>query len=77
MTRLEKIPKKTRFGGAADRCNHPLAVIIDPTERELSELERMLASCPICSRWMPGDGPIMAVLSTQESTNNEGPNDIG
>lgn len=46
------------------RCNHPLAVILDPTDRELKELETMLARCPNCSQWHPGDGPIMAVLSS-------------
>ena len=54
------------------RCNHPLAVIVDPTERELKDLETMLAHCPNCSQWHPGDGPIMAVLSSREysSQNN-------
>ena len=40
------------------RCNHPLAVIVDPTEQELKELETMLARCPNCSQWHPGDGKI-------------------
>jgi len=44
------------------RCSHRLAVVIDPTDRELRELEAMLARCPNCSQWVPGDGPIMAVL---------------
>ena len=46
------------------RCNHSLAVVVDPTDRELHELEAMLAKCPNCSQWQPGDGPIMAVLSS-------------
>jgi hypothetical protein len=50
------------------RCNHRLAVIVDPTDPELRELEAMLARCPNCSQWMPGDGPIMAVLSSDENT---------
>ncbi len=55
----------------APRCNHRLALIVDPTERELKELETMLASCPNCSQWHPGDGPIMAVLSSdQDSSRN-------
>lgn len=58
-----------RSGG--DRCNHPLAVVVDPTERDLRELERMLAQCPVCSRWAPGDGPIMAVLSSRISDRSE------
>jgi len=52
---------------AARRCNHPLAVMVDPTERELRELEAMLAQCPNCSRWTPGDGPIMATFQGQEN----------
>jgi hypothetical protein len=57
------------------RCNHPLAVIVDPTEQELKELETMLARCPNCSQWHPGDGPIMAVLdsgltATQNGSSN-------
>jgi hypothetical protein len=57
------------------RCNHPLALIVDPTERELKELETMLARCPNCSQWHPGDGPIMAVLSSdQESSQNSSDN---
>ncbi len=53
------------------RCNHPLAVLVDPTEPELRQLERMLAECPNCSRWTPGDGPIMAILLTRESIRQE------
>jgi hypothetical protein len=57
------------------RCNHPLAVIVDPTERELKELETMLARCPNCSQWHPGDGPIMAVLSSDpDSSRNRSDN---
>lgn len=47
---------------ADEHCNHPLAVLVEPSERELSKLEEMLARCPVCSRWSPGDGPIMAVV---------------
>lgn len=60
---------------SGDRCNHPLAVVVDPTQRELRELERMLAQCPVCSRWSPGDGPIMAVLSSRISDRSE-PKDV-
>ena len=56
------------------RCNHPLAVIVDPTERELKELETMLAHCPNCSQWHPGDGPIMAVLSSAEDSSQNNSN---
>ena len=56
------------------RCNHPLAVIVDPTERELKELETMLARCPNCSQWHPGDGPIMAVLSSHENSSQNNSN---
>ncbi len=57
------------------RCNHALAVIVDPTERELRELETMLAHCPNCSQWHPGQGPIMAVLrSRQDSQRNNSNN---
>jgi len=52
-------------------CNHPHAVIVNPSERELREFEAMLASCPNCSRWSPGDGPIMAVLSTETTSLND------
>jgi len=55
---------------ANQRCNHPLAFIIDPTDREISELEKMLADCPNCSRWSPGDGPIMAVVSSHNGRSN-------
>jgi len=57
------------------RCNHPLAVIVDPTERELKDLETMLEHCPNCSQWHPGNGPIMAVLtSRQDSGRNNSSN---
>jgi hypothetical protein len=59
------------------RCNHPLAVIIDPSDREISELEQMLAQCPNCSRWSPGDGPIMAVVSSHSEAGNEEPKELG
>jgi hypothetical protein len=64
--------KPTRKGAQPSpyRCNHPLAVLIDPTDRELRELEQMLATCPVCSQWSPGDGPIMAVMSTLEIVND-------
>lgn len=57
-------------------CDHPLAVVIDPSARELSELERMLAQCPHCSRWAPGDGPIMAVVSSQASSIDDGAKEL-
>jgi len=50
----------------AARCHHPRAVIIDPSERQLTELEIMLARCPNCSQWHPGQGPIMAVLTSRQ-----------
>jgi len=46
------------------RCNHPSAVLVDPTDKELRELEVMLATCPNCSKWAHGNGPIMAVIAT-------------
>jgi len=66
-------PEKDRTGSVAKRnlCNHPYAVIVNPSERELREFEAMLASCPNCSRWSPGDGPIMAVLSTETTSLND------
>ena len=45
-------------------CNHPLAVLFDPSDAEMSRLEQILARCPGCSRWSPGDGPIMAIVSS-------------
>ena len=62
---------------AQRRCNHPLAVVIDPTDREISELERMLAQCPNCRRWSPGDGPILAVVSSHSETGNEELKELG
>lgn len=56
------------------RCNHPLAVIVDPTERELKELETMLARCPNCSQWHPGNGPIMAVLTSRQDPSQSNSN---
>jgi hypothetical protein len=53
------------------RCDHRLAVVVDPTDGELLELEAMLAKCPNCSQWLPGDGPIMAVLSSNEHSNRK------
>ena len=58
------------------RCNHPLAVVVDPTDGEIRELEAMLAKCPNCSQWLPGDGPIMAVLSSDENTIHYGPEEL-
>ncbi len=58
----------------AARCNHPLAVIVDPTERELKELETMLARCPNCSQWHPGQGPIMAVLTSHRDSSQNSSN---
>lgn len=56
------------------RCNHPLALIVDPTERELKELETMLAHCPNCSQWQPGQGPIMAVLQSRQDSQRSNSN---
>lgn len=58
------------------RCNHGLALLIDPSDNELRELEKMLAKCPNCSGWSPGDGPIMAVILSRESADNEEPNTL-
>jgi hypothetical protein len=56
------------------RCNHPLAVVVDPSEQEIKELESMLARCPNCSKWHPGDGPIMAVLTSRRDFNHNDSN---
>lgn len=71
-----KLFKRTFTGSSqrplAPRCRHPLAVIVDPSERQLTELETMLARCPNCSQWQPGHGPIMAVLTEcQDSSRND------
>jgi len=58
------------------RCNHLLAVVVDPTDGELREFEAMLAKCPNCSQWLPGDGPIMAVLSSDENSIYHGPKEL-
>jgi hypothetical protein len=62
MRRRRKTSSREVPRAVKRRCDHGLAVAIDPTDNELSELERMLAKCPNCSRWSPGDGPIMAVV---------------
>ena len=69
-------PEKDRSELATKRqlCNHAHAVIVNPSEHELREFEAMLASCPNCSRWSPGDGPIMAVLSTETTSLNDDSN---
>lgn len=56
------------------RCSHPQALIVDPTEREVKELETMLAHCPNCSQWHPGQGPIMAVLRSRQDSQRSNPN---
>jgi hypothetical protein len=76
MRHLIKISPNNDSRRAAHRCNHPLALVIDPTARELNELEQMLAKCPICSQWSPGDGPIMAIVSSREPTTGDGPKDL-
>jgi len=65
--KLLRNPSQQNSSLAKQRCNHPLAVIVDPTDGEVRELEAMLAKCPNCSQWVPGDGPIMAVLSSDET----------
>ena len=69
-------PERDRSESATKRqlCNHAHAVIVNPSEHELREFEAMLASCPNCSRWSPGDGPIMAVLSTETTSLNDDSN---
>lgn len=67
----QEIPRAVK-----QRCNHALAVAIDPSANELSGLERMLANCPNCSRWSPGDGPIMAVVLSGKIAGNEEPHEL-
>jgi hypothetical protein len=46
--RHENVGKKTTNAGSADakhRCNHPLALVTDPTPRQLSGLAQMLVKC--------------------------------
>jgi hypothetical protein len=64
MNKSSRIVTLNQARTALNRCNHPIAVLIDPSERELRELEAMLTKCPNCSQWAPGDGPIMAVLTS-------------
>jgi hypothetical protein len=79
--RQERPFDHTKFGQEIPRvihrrCDHKLALVIDPTDRELNELEQMLANRPNCSRWSPGDGPIMAVVVSAGNTRNEEPNTL-
>jgi len=53
------------------RCDHALALVNDPMDRELKELEQMLANSPNCSRCSPDDGPIMAVVVSERSPHQE------
>lgn len=46
-------------------------MVLDPTEVELCELERMLAQCQHCNRWTPGDGPIMAIVLSRDGARQE------
>lgn len=62
--------------GAKPRCSHPLALVIDPTDLELEKLEKMLAECPNCSQWSPGDGPIMAIVASRDNTPEEEPKEL-
>jgi len=77
MKHHQKSRPQENSRSAPHRCNHPLAVVIDPTDREISELEQMLAQCPNCSRWSPGDGPIMAVVSSHSEAGNEELKELG
>lgn len=76
MRRRRKESGREAPRAVKQRCNHGLAVAIDPSANELSELERMLANCPNCSRWSPGDGPIMAVVKSGKITGNEEPHEL-
>ncbi len=70
----EFLPSKT--AASSTGCNHPVALVVDRTERELRGLEVMLSNCPNCSRWTPGNGPIMAVLSSAESQDHKAAEDF-
>jgi hypothetical protein len=50
--------------------------VIDPTDLELEKLEKMLAECPNCSQWSPGDGPIMAIVASRDNTPEEEPKEL-
>jgi hypothetical protein len=71
MKRLQRHSSQQDSLLSKQQCNHPHAVVVDPTDREVRELEAMLAGCPNCSQWVPGDGPIMAVLSSNENTTHK------
>lgn len=71
-------PRKTvdqQSHPATPGCNHPLAVLFDPSDGEMSRLEQVLARCPVCSRWSPGDGPILAIVSSPTIT-DDGPEEL-
>ena len=71
LRRFTRTVLENKFQRGDHGCNHPLAILVDPTEVELRELERMLAECPNCSRWTPGDGPIMAILLSHDNHREE------
>jgi hypothetical protein len=56
MKRLQRHSPQQDSLLSKQQCNHPHAVVVDPTDREVRELEAMLAGCPNCSQWVPGDG---------------------
>jgi len=73
---LGRVPAQARPPRAKQPCNHPLALVVDQTERELRELEVLLSNRPNCSRCTPENGPIMAVLSSAESQDHKAPEDL-
>ena len=57
MTRLEHRVKKLEEKAPQQPCNHPLGILLNPTEGEAERLSKEMADCPHCCKRRDGDSP--------------------
>ncbi len=62
MNSMENRIRRLEEEAPKEPCNHPLGILIDPSEEEVERLNRELAECSNCRRDSHDHGPATVVI---------------
>ncbi len=75
MNRLEQRLRKVAERVPEPPCNHPLGILMDPTDQEIEEAHRQLDNCPRCSGPDSGPGPKLVIICRKVIPSANGSNE--
>ena len=71
MNRIEQRVKRLEEEAPRGPCNHPLGIMINPTEEKVGKREKKLADCHNCRRHGSGLGPDLMIIRLRAFTSSE------